>query len=187
MRGSGEMLGKGYDGGMDLIWYTVLFALLALGFLLTLLTLPGNWVMILATCIYARLTGWRFLGWRTVLVLVGMGLIGEIVDLLAGSAAAKRAGGSRRGAVGAFIGAIVGGLVCAGAIPIIGAIVGVILGAGVGALLFELSGGKPLLEAAGVGMGAARGKFVGMLVKITMACAIFLIGVFGGFPNRRRW
>jgi hypothetical protein len=172
---------------MDLIWYTALFALLALGFLLTLLTLPGNWVMILATCIYARLTDWRFLGLRAILILIGIGLVGEIVDLAAGSAAAKRAGGTRRGAIGAFIGAILGGVVGAGIIPIVGAIVGVIFGAGAGALLFELSGGKPLLEAANVGLGAARGKFVGMLIKIAMACVIFLIAVFGGFPNHRRW
>jgi hypothetical protein len=173
--------------GMDLIWYTCLFVLLTFGFFLTLLTLPGNWVMILATCIYARLTDWRFIGWRTMLVLVGIGIVGEVIDLLAGSIAAKSAGGTKRGAIGALLGGIVGGIVGAGIIPILGVIIGVVVGAGAGALILEFGSGRSLGDSARVGLGAARGRFMGMLVKIGLACVVFLIGVFGGFPNHRRW
>jgi uncharacterized protein len=173
---------------MDWAWYIILFALLCLGFLLTLLTLPGNWLMIVATAVYAKLTHWKILGWKVILLLVVLGVIGEIIDTVAGSAGATKAGGTRRGAIGAFVGGILGAVFFTGLIPIpiVGTIVGVILGVFAGAALFELSGGRETGEAIGVGVGAAHGRFLGMLAKIAFAGIIFLVGTFAGFPGVRR-
>jgi uncharacterized protein YqgC (DUF456 family) len=169
---------------MDVVWYILLFALLCAGFLLTLMTLPGNWLMIVATALYARLTHWQILSWKVILILVILGIAGEIVETVAGGAGAKRAGGTRRGTIGALIGAVLGGIFFTGLIPIpiVGTVIGVLVGVFVGAVLFELSGGRRTDEALAVGLGATHGRFVGMLIKVGFAGVIFLVGTFAGFP-----
>src|SRR5947209_519511 len=87
-----------YDPGiMDWVWYIILLPVLGAGFFLTLLNLPGNWVMILATGGYALVTrSHGLVGWPALVILAGLGIAGEIVESVAGSAGAKRAGGSGR-------------------------------------------------------------------------------------------
>ena len=171
---------------MEVVWYILLFALLCLGFLLTLMTLPGNWLMIVATALYAWLTHGKILGWRMILVLVVLGIIGEVVETVAGSAGAKRAGGTRRGSVGALIGGILGAFFFTGLIPIpiVGTVIGVLVGVFAGAVFFELSGERSSGEAVAIGYGAAHGRFIGMLIKVGFAGVIFLVGTFAGFPAK---
>lgn len=69
---------------MEWVWFIVLFALLCLGFLLTLLMLPGNWLMVLATIAYAALTQWKIIGWKIAAALIALGIAGSVVDILAG-------------------------------------------------------------------------------------------------------
>ena len=68
---------------------------------LNLIGLPGNWLVIVAAGLYAyfmpadtRLD----VGLWTLLGLVGIALLGEGVEFVAGAAGAKKAGGSRRSA-----------------------------------------------------------------------------------------
>ena len=63
-------------------------------------------LMIGVVGVYAWLTGLNnYVGTTSLIVLVVIGLLAELVEFLAGSAGAKKAGGSKRAAVGAIVGA----------------------------------------------------------------------------------
>ena len=121
---------------IDLPLFLVYILVLVVCWCLTLFGLPGNWlILVLVACAVtwiapAELTParrrrwcsafcWRWPCWR------------EIVEFAAGSAAANRAGGTRRGAVGAILGAMLGAIVGATIglpVPIIGSAVAAVLG-----------------------------------------------------------
>ncbi|MFN7021118.1 MAG: DUF456 family protein [Phycisphaerales bacterium] len=154
-----------------------------LGVALTLLTLPGIWFAILVAGLAqwwssTRTGGEEMFSWWTLGVCVGLGIIAELIELLASAAGAAKAGGTKRGAIGSVIGGIFGAL--AGTIlipvPVVGTVVGAAAGAGLGALLLEKAGGvKTWTQSGKVGAGAAAGRLVATVVKSGFAGAIGLI------------
>src|SRR5438477_11260905 len=95
---------------MHLIYYLLLLALLLIGLFVSILSLPGLWLMVASAAGYAWLTGGHFIGKWAMITIFALALISEIVELIAGSAGAKKAGGGRRGMVGAIVGALLGGI-----------------------------------------------------------------------------
>ncbi len=162
----------------------VLFALACC--CLTLINMPGNWVMLAGAGAYwlwapvdseSRL----FLHTGVMIALLVLASIGEILELLAGALGAKRGGGSRRGAVlaiiGSFIGSLVGGFVGLPFLPtLVGAVVSIVLFAGIGAtagaMLGEKWKGRSLGESWQVGKGAFWGRLLGTVAKIMIAGAM---------------
>src|SRR5688572_14996620 len=133
------------------------------GIVLTIVTLPGTW---LAVLVAAGCTLWQpeLMSWWVVAAAAGLAAIGEIVELFASAAGAKRTGGARSGAIGAVVGGIVGAIAGSFVVPIIGTIIGAIVGAGVGAALAERGVQKRgWRESAAVGTGAAAGRAVAMV------------------------
>ena len=98
----------------------------------------------------------------TLLTLISLG-----IDYLASVLGARKLGATWRGVFGAGLGATIG---------IFFAIPGVIIGPFVGAVAFELLGGREWKEATRVGVGALVGVFVGVLGKV-LCCAV-IIGLF---------
>ena len=151
----------------------------ACGLFLILLGLPGTWLMVGAT---ALLYWWQgdgeLLPLWVVLVAAGLALVGELIELVSGAAGTRRAGGTRWGAVGALIGALVGGI--AGTIlipvPVVGSLAGLCGGAWLGAVGAEYSlAGRTSEEALRSGQGAAVGRFVGVLAKLAVGVAIWIL------------
>ncbi len=152
------------------------------GVVLTLFTLPGIWLAILG----AGLVQWwsiatdrgEIFSWWTLGACVAIGVAAELIELLASAAGAKKAGGTRRGAIGSVIGALVGAIVGSFAIPVpvLGTIVGAAAGAGGGALLLERSGGrKTWTQSTKIGAGAAAGRLVATVIKSGLAGVIAII------------
>lgn len=152
------------------------------GVALTLLTLPGIWLAILA----AGLVQWWHIvrydvpmfSWWTLGVCVGIGAAAELIELFASAAGAKKAGGTRRGAIGSVIGGVIGAIGGSIAIPIpvLGTIVGAAAGAGAGALLLEKAGGEKTWTQVGkIGAGAAAGRLVATIIKSSLAGLIAAI------------
>jgi uncharacterized protein len=100
-------------------------------------------------------------------VLAVLALIGFVVDYVAASLSAKRAGASRQGIIGAALGTVAGiftglwGLVF---MPLVGAAIG------------EFIAHKDALRAGRVGAATWFGLLVGTAVKV--AVAFTMIGVF---------
>jgi uncharacterized protein YqgC (DUF456 family) len=88
---------------------TLLLAVCVLaGLILVPFGLPGLWVMLLGVIGYGWLTGFQTVGVGTIAVVVGLALLGEIVEWWLGFWFAERYGGSRRAGWGALVGGIVG-------------------------------------------------------------------------------
>lgn len=164
----------------------LLILVLAASWVMTLFSLPGNWLMVAVAAAFAYFepASGPSISWKVVLVLAAMALFGEAAELVAAALGAKRAGGSRRGALlaicGSMAGAIVGGIVGL-PIPVVGSMVAAIVGAGLGALAGAMFGeawkGRSLDESWQVGRAAFWGRIVGTLAKTTIGSAMLVVAV----------
>ena len=141
---------------------------------LTLIGLPGLWLMIL---VFVGLKWWQpdWISWWVVGAGVVIALLAEIIEFVAGAAGSSKAGGSRSASVGAIIGGVVGAIVGAAFPPIIGAILWGAVGAGFGAMLGEISVGRDWKKTLPVGTAAAKGKMLGTLWKTGLAVVVFVL------------
>ena len=137
------------------IFFSLLLILVLLAcWSLTLLGLPGNWLMVMVTTTYACVVPAQLpaaIGWRTVVTILVLAALGEIVELVASAMGVSKQGRSRRSAVMALLGSIGGGMlgVFIGVpIPLVGSVVVAVFFAGVGAMagaiLGEISVGQRL-------------------------------------------
>lgn len=176
---------------MDYLFQTLaisgLVLALIVGWFLTLLAMPGIWVMVAAAALYAWLgpqSGVTQLTWQTVIVLIVMAAIGEILEFLAGMLGARRAGGSRRAALYAILGSLIGAIGGAAVgipIPLVGsaiaAVVGGALGAFGGAAYAEHSLGVELHQSVKVGQAAFWGRLLGTGAKTIIASIMAIIAI----------
>ena len=167
----------------DWIWYFSLAAALLLGWFMNVLGLPGLWVMIAAAAAYGWATRFQYLNWWHVGILVGIGILAEIVEFVAGGAAAKKAGGSGRSGWGAIVGGIIGAIFFTIPLPIIGTIIGACLGAFLGAYLAEYTVKGETDHLMRVGWGAAKGRFFGIMSKLAFGIVIAIMAMFVGWPR----
>lgn len=170
---------------MDWIYYLALIALLFTGLFVNLLSLPGLWLMVGAHAGYAWLTGWNVhVGWPSVVALIAIAGVAEVVEFVAGAAGTKAAGGSKRGMMGAVVGGLLGALFLTFLVPvpILGTVVGVCAGTFLGALVVELMVGKEVGQSTRIGIGAAKGRFVGILAKSCFGVAILVVSVIAAWP-----
>lgn len=169
--------------------YYLWVLLLALGnssaWLANIVSLPGNWLIVVFTAIYAYLLpegDGQGIGWLSVGFLLALAIIGEVIEFAAGAAVAGQRGGSRRGMALAVAGTVAGSL--AGAIisfpipiigPVVGALLGGALGAYGGAVAGEMWKGKTFEEGAYVGEGAAIGKLLGTAGKLSVGALMVVV------------
>src|SRR2546421_5568447 len=114
---------------------------LVVGLVLVPLGLPGLWVMVGGVVGYGALTGFRTIGIATMAIVLGLALLGELVEWWVGFGLTERYGGSRRSGWGALAGGGVGAL---GGVagPVVGGGIGALLGAFARAALFEDTGAR---------------------------------------------
>lgn len=164
------------------IGYLVLLVVIGVGLFVNILGLPGLWLMVLGVVLYAWSTGFEYIGWWSIGIIIVLGLAAELVELLAGAAGSAKAGGSKRGMAGAIVGGVVGGIVGTPVLPIIGTIAGSIIGCALGAYLIETSIGKGHTESLNISVGAAKGRAVGLIAKSAFGIVMGLIAAITGFP-----
>jgi uncharacterized protein len=169
---------------MITVWIIVLLLFNALWLALTIFGLPGNWLIIASTALFAW---WRWndhlFSIYTLIAITLLAVLAEVLEFFLGLAAAKKAGATRRGAWGALLGALFGGILGTFLIliPILGTLLGSALGAGLGAWVFELSSGKNRAQVARVGVSAGIGRFLGSVAKIALGLLIYLIVAVAAF------
>jgi uncharacterized protein len=170
----------------------VVFVLLCIAaWLTTLLTLPGNWIVVALAAGFA----WLFsadagygIEWRTVVIAAVLAGFGELIEFGAGAAGAAKQGASRRAVglslVGAMVGSV-GGLFVGVPIPIVGplivAVLGGAVGAFVGAYIGETWKGRTEDERIAAGRGAFVGKLWGTLGKLTVGAVIVAVVAVDAF------
>lgn len=166
---------------------TLLITAIVAGWALTLMGLPGNWLMVVAVALYAWLaptTGSTQIAWTTPLVMTVLAAGGELAELAAGVWGAHRAGGSRRAAIFSLIGSMAGALLGAAfglPIPLLGpplaALLGGALGALAGAVFAEYTRGETSRQSLRVGVAAFAGRLLGTGVKTLVATILAVMAI----------
>lgn len=179
------------------IWYytwAVLLVLANLGSLAATVTaLPGNWIIVGLTALFAWLIHDAAGGgiyWTTVGILLGLATLGELIEFIAGAAGAARSGGSRRGMVLAILGTMFGSMlgVAAGAFvpipllgPVIAAIGGGAIGAFVGAYVGESWKGRTDDQRLAVSKAAFVGRLLGTVGKLWVGAVMVVVAAADAF------
>ena len=112
--------------------YAVSFALILVGLAGTVIpALPGIPMIFAGGWLIAYLEDYQFFGWGTLIALGVLTVISLIIDWVSQTMGAQKAGATKLGLTGAFVGTIVGipfGLVGIFLFPVIGAFVGEMIG-----------------------------------------------------------
>jgi uncharacterized protein YqgC (DUF456 family) len=171
---------------MAIVYYALLLLILLAGFVLTVVTLPGTWLILLGFGVYGLLTrSAGYVGWKSLLSLFLLAAVAEMIDIFGSGAGAKKAGASRW----AMFGAVVGGLLGAIFLSFIlffpaGTIAGACIGCFVGAGVVELLVRRDVGQSFRVGFHAARGRLLGIVVKIMAALLMVCISAWSALPVR---
>ena len=167
---------------MELLITITLAILNLLALFLIALGLPGTWLMVALTGAAAWLK-WDaeapFISKWTLVAMASLAVVGELLEFVAGAAGSKKAGGTWRGAVGAVVLGLVGGILGTFLIPVplVGSLLGAAAGAFVGASVGEISGGKSLEPALAVGRGAFTGRLLGAGWKLAVGAAMWCVAL----------
>lgn len=146
---------------------------------------PGNWLVVGLALLMALFvsTPERGIGGRTVWILAGLAVVGEILEFAAGAAGAAKQGASRRAMIYSLLGAMVGsigGAVLGTPIPVIGSVLAALFGGAAGAFagayIGESHSERPYSERVAVGAAAFKGRLLGALGKL--AAGAVMLGVF---------
>lgn len=157
---------------MDVVAAIVVCAACLAGVLLSLITLPGAWFMLLAAGVCQWWRGDLF-SWWTLGICLGLAVLGEVLEVVLSAAGARKSGATRSGAFGAVVGSLAGALGGAPVVFPLGAVLGAVLGAGAGAMAVELLfNERPAGEAATAARGAMKGRAVATGVKALLSLAI---------------
>lgn len=161
--------------GSGLAWVVTLCLLVAglIGCFLPIL--PGHLILLIAAIGHRLMLGREGSGleWWSFVIFVVLMAGSQAFEFFSGAAGSKWFGGTRWGALGAFIGSIVGMFF----MPF-----GLLLGPLIGALAFELGIARKELKPATVsGVGSVVGTVAGMIVKLAIGLlmiAWFFVDVF---------
>ena len=166
------------------VWLILLVLINLIWLLLVLFGLPGNWLVVTSTCLFAW---WRWedgvFSVYTLIAIVVLAVLGELFELIGGMHGAKRAGASRRGSIAALAGAVAGAIFGTFMIPVmfLGTVLGACIGAGLGAWAIEASRGRKMEESVRCGVGAGLGELVGITAKVTIGVIIWLTVTIAAF------
>ncbi|HEY9507447.1 MAG TPA: DUF456 domain-containing protein [Gemmatimonadales bacterium] len=152
------------------------------GLALIPLGLPGLWVIVLGILGFGWLTDFRTLGVGSIVAVLGLAVLGEVVEAYVGFRFAQRYGGSRRAGWGALIGGLIGAIVGV-PVPVIGSVIGAFAGAFVGAAVLEYSKARHSEGAVRAGWGAVLGRALAAGFKIGVGVVLVVIGLFAALRS----
>ncbi len=169
---------------MDVIIPPIITSFLATGFMgllgfvlfLNIFSLPANWIMLGLVAL------WKFLhpdtahmGVLFFTLLIGLAVIGEILETGLQIVQAKKYGSTSSGTFAGVVGAIIGAIVLAPLFFGIGALIGALIGAWLGCFVMEKLKGRPNNEAVSAAFGAMMGRFLGTVCKCGIGGAMLAL------------
>lgn len=166
------------------VWSFLLILLNACWLVLVVFSLPGNWLIVISAFLFAW---WRWedgvFSIYTLIAIVGLAVVGELVEFFASMVGAKKMGASWAGSIAAIAGAISGAIVGTFLIPVpfFGTLLGACIGAGLCAWGLEVVRGRKMGESVRYGVGAGLGRFVGTSTKVILGIFIWLIVAVAAF------
>jgi uncharacterized protein YqgC (DUF456 family) len=159
------------------LWLVILLVLDAVWLALVLFGLPGNWLMVLTTALFAW---WRWdervFSGGTLIAIAVLAVLGELIEFFAGMAGARKAGASWRASLAGILGAIIGAALGTAVLPapVVGTVVGACLGVALAVWLVETARGTRPEQSLQRAVGAGLGEFFGILGKFVVGVVIWL-------------
>jgi uncharacterized protein YqgC (DUF456 family) len=151
----------------ELLWILAV-VLVIVGLVGTVLpALPGVPLIFIGVLVAAWAEDFQRITGLTIAVLAVLAVIGVVIDYVAASMSARRAGASRAGIIGAALGTVAG---------IVTGLWGLLFMPLVGAAIGEFISHQDALRAGRVGIATWVGLLVGTVVKL--AVAFTMIGIF---------
>lgn len=160
---------------LEILGHIAFWLVMVLGVAIIPFGIPGTFVIVGNTLIYAVLTKFSTLSWQFVGVLLLISVIAEVLEFFLGAAAAGKFGASKVGMLGAILGGFFGAVWGTSIFPLIGTILGAFVGAFAGAAFFDYLGSRNFQKALRVGYGAFLGAIGGKLSKIAVAIAMVVM------------
>ncbi|MDF1826359.1 MAG: DUF456 domain-containing protein [Verrucomicrobiales bacterium] len=152
------------DGAMITFKWTVIIALILIGFLGTFLpVLPGTTLIFLGCVLHYFSMGMEASGlaWQGLVFITILYVLSLILDWFSGAIGAKWFGSSKWGIIGAIVGGIIG---------IFFSLPGLIIGPIVGVFVFELAfAKKEVKDASSSTLGTVVGGVAGLIGKVILA------------------
>jgi uncharacterized protein YqgC (DUF456 family) len=121
--------------------------------------IPGPPILLMGLFTAAWAENFHYVGSGTLIILALLCVAAVALDFIAGALGAKRSGASRAAVIGALLGAIIGLFL----FPL-----GLIFGPFIGAMIGELSTGRPWQQASRAGWGATIGMLIGIVAKLVI-------------------
>ncbi|NTV78349.1 MAG: DUF456 domain-containing protein [Clostridiales bacterium] len=155
---------------INVIIYILLGIISLAGLVLTVINLPGIWLIFGASLVAGIMDKFQHLTPIILVVLFILCLASTFADNIAAALGAKKFGGTGWGMAGAVIGGIVG--------MFIGGIWGIFLGPLVGAVLFEmLFAKKDMTTSLKAGWGTFIGILISMILKLGLSVGIIIFTI----------
>jgi|SRR5581483_8807330 len=127
---------------------------------------PGTPLVLVAAIGHRLYFGVHGAGNLMLIVLAILTAVSIALDFLAGVLGAKKFGATWRGALGAVVGGLAG---------LFFALPGIVIGPFLGAMLFEMMGGREYDQAVKAGLGAMVGLFLGIIAKFSIGVMMILL------------
>jgi uncharacterized protein YqgC (DUF456 family) len=148
-----------------LVVFVLLFLVALAGIILPVL--PGVPIAALGALLAGWMTGFERLSLTPLLIVAGLAVLAQIVEIGSSWVGARYYGARRPGLWGGVLGSLAGLIL----FPPFGFLVGAL----VGAVLFELLAGRALNEAVRSGLGAFIGTLGGAVAKLVIMVAIAIV------------
>lgn len=160
------------------LFYILLFA----AYVTIFLGIPGGWVALGAIFIYDIATGFSTVGWLLLVVMLGIAIIGEVIESFFGLVYVAQRGATKWGVLGAFVGGLAGAVAGGFVFPFIGSILFGLAGAFGVAVLFEYLYYRSMDKALQTGFSAFIGKLAAMFVKFALGLVVLGIFIYRSWP-----
>ncbi|MBU1120224.1 DUF456 domain-containing protein [Patescibacteria group bacterium] len=155
---------------VNIIIYILLGIISLAGLVLTVINLPGIWVIYGATLVAGIMDKFENITPLILVVLFILCLASTFADNIAAALGAKKFGGTGWGMAGAVIGGIVG--------IFIGGVWGIFLGPLIGAVLFEMIfAKKDMATSLKAGWGTFIGILISMILKLGLSVGIIIFTI----------
>jgi len=165
------------------IAYAVWAVLLFCGALMTILGLSGNFIIVGLGLVHALATGFDPVSWQLLLAMLGLAVLGEVVESVLGVVYVARKGATRHGVLGAFLGGLAGAAVGSGVVPVLGTVVGSFIGAFAGAVTGEYLRERRTDASVRIGWHAFAGKMLASGFKFALSLAMIALLLQRAWPG----
>jgi uncharacterized protein with FMN-binding domain len=159
---------------METLALVVLVIFSLVGFAAVFFTTFGTLIIMIGALLYALMTEFAVINFKTLVILFALYLFGEIIEYIAIVLGVKKLGASNAAIAGAIIGGILGAAIGAAFFGV-GLILGAFLGIFLGAFLVELALKKDVMGSLKAGAGGVLGRLGSVIVKVIIAIAMFII------------